>query len=394
MTKKTKDSHTLCLQRSQRAHVSAAVLVLLTAGLVPSLPVCVMAASKEMICKQCGLSYTDDQGRVHGSVFTCGQCQNVLQTIRRNLGSTTDLQEWSVQETHSFFQTLKKQKQQSDGKLQWSTVRASLIKRMTEKQIQAFTAQVQVEELPLSVWEKRGWDKATVLRFPSQESQEYGCLVYALPVKKLTWAETFQQVEEKILEKEKQAQGKKKAEGLDVPLATGVDEKQNPRKAAAQEKKTQKSNEKIASVAAKCLGCFSSLENSLKALIRKTDGVQGIEEEALKLRKENLETTQTWAEAARKAVNDHQSNLQAGATGVALTALPFSLDMTKTLQKQACEAQKVLRSSIPKKEAKSKAKATAAKPAAKAGAATKRKSEGAEGDGQEPSKRRTQKTPP
>lgn len=331
-----------------------------------------MAVSKEQLCKQCGLSYTEDEGRVHGSAFTCAQCKNVLQTIRRNLGSTTDLQEWSVQETHTFFQTLQKEKQQSDGKLQWTTVRACLIKRMTEQQIQAFTAQVQVEELPVSVWEKRGWDKETILRFPYVESQEHGCLLYQLPVKKMTWAETFQQIEEKILEGEKQAQGKKNNKDLDVPQASDKGSSADAKAEAKALKKVVTNNEKIAGAAAKAMGTLTGLEANLGKALKRYEGNPNVEADAVTLLKESQEKASQWATAARLAVNGQSSQkaLPEGVATPALEPLPFNQSELKLLGQQSSAALKALKASVPKAAAKPKSE-----PKAKAAAANKRKRE-------------------
>ena len=83
----------------------------------------------------------------------------------------------------------------------------------------------------MSVLLQRGWQEDTVRRFPSYESPEYGCEVYKVPIKKQTWKQVFESVEERILEREKQASKKRGAQAadLDVPVAV-LRNKKNVRK--------------------------------------------------------------------------------------------------------------------------------------------------------------------
>jgi len=108
-------------------------------------------------CGSCGLEYSQQEGRLHGRNFKCGNCKNVEQTLRRHLGTTADLQEFSQEESEKFFKATHAAKC-LDGKLAWQTIRATLLKRMTEMRIKSFESKVAVEELPLSVLLTRGWD--------------------------------------------------------------------------------------------------------------------------------------------------------------------------------------------------------------------------------------------
>eukprot|EP00438_Fugacium_kawagutii_P009684 Skav208640 [mRNA] locus=scaffold1081:116274:117278:+ [translate_table: standard] len=330
-----------------------------------------MAVSKEHLCKLCGLTWPEDRGRVHGGVFTCTLCANAVQTIRRNLGSSSELQEWTSEETHSFFQALQKEKDPSSGKLPWNTVRAALIKRLTQRKIDSFSAQVQVEELPLSVWVARGWSAETVQRFPTVSSAEHGCDLYQLPVKTLTWAETVQQIEEKILEKEKHAQGKRKDKTLDIPVSADSSAGSDPKAEAKAVKKLLANNERVAALAARALGTLTGLENSLGKTLARFDGKPGVEVAALTLCQEARDKASEWATTARAAVNAHSTNqtLTDPANSSALGALPFNAESLKVLGQQASAAQKAVKASAPKAAPKPKTE-----PKTKA-AANKRKRE-------------------
>jgi predicted RNA-binding Zn-ribbon protein involved in translation (DUF1610 family) len=82
-------------------------------------------------CGSCGLEYSHEEGRLHGRNFKCSNCKNVDQTLRRHLGTTADLQEFSQEESEKFFKATHAAKC-PDGKLAWQTIRATLLKRMTE----------------------------------------------------------------------------------------------------------------------------------------------------------------------------------------------------------------------------------------------------------------------
>ena len=89
-------------------------------------------------CHLCGKMYGADAGRLHEGSFACKTCANVQQTIRRNLGSAASLQEWTKEETHKFFQKVQETKDSRDDKLLWATVKAVLLKSLTERQISKF----------------------------------------------------------------------------------------------------------------------------------------------------------------------------------------------------------------------------------------------------------------
>ena len=135
-------------------------------------------------CAACGLCYAVTEGRVHGKTFKFWSCLNVEQTLRRHLGTTADVQEFSQEETENFFLAAKSNKG-TDSKVTWQTIRATLLKRMTESKMSSFESKVAVEELPLSVLLKRGWEEAVVRKFPSENSEAHGCELFKVPVR--TW---------------------------------------------------------------------------------------------------------------------------------------------------------------------------------------------------------------
>ena len=338
-------------------------------------------------CGFCGLAYPAESGRQHGKTFRCSQCLSVERTLRRHLGSSSDLQEFSPEEATDldFFKRLVESKAPG-GNLRWQTIRASLIKKLTETKITSHERSVETEDLPLSVLVQRGWHEHVVRRFPSFDSEEYGCELFQVPVKKQTWAEVFQTVEEKILERERQATKKRgaKAADLDVPEdgpSGESSDKKEARQLANAEKKKASSNQKIATLAAKSLGGLTSIETALTKVIGKGETLPEANGAALKVCQDSLATVKRWGEACRTAVNlqDQNKHKPEGDSHVELLPLPFDGTDLKVLLKQGQEGQKALRESFPKPKPKAKADAKAVAPG---------------GDGEAPApKRRRAKAP-
>ena len=140
-------------------------------------------------------AYLAESGRQHGTTFRCSQCLSVERTLRRHLGSSSDLQEFSPEEATDFLKLKRLVESKLPGRnLRWQTIRASLIKKLTETKITSHERSVETEDLPLSVLLQRGWHEHVVRRFPSFDSEEYGCELFQVPVKKQTCAEVFQTV--------------------------------------------------------------------------------------------------------------------------------------------------------------------------------------------------------
>lgn len=74
-------------------------------------------------------------------------------------------------ETRAFFRALQIEKA-ADGNLSYKTIRAVMVKKLTERHIQRFEAQLEVEVLPKSVLLTRGWEEATIERFEKSHSEQ------------------------------------------------------------------------------------------------------------------------------------------------------------------------------------------------------------------------------
>ena len=169
-------------------------------------------SEEKKVCKCCGYSYAEADGRQHGKFFLCSQRKNIEQLVRRNLGTTTGMSEWSQAETLDFFRTV--QNKPHDSRLKWSTIRASWIKKSTEATTRKFSSVVEKQRLPKSVWLQRGFQEEVVDRFEPKWSDEYGTYVHELPVATLRWEEAHESVEAKILEQEKMQRRRKATKAM------------------------------------------------------------------------------------------------------------------------------------------------------------------------------------
>eukprot|EP00435_Cladocopium_sp_Y103_P050696 s1331_g15.t1 len=345
-----------------------------------------MAEATKKVCKSCGYSYAEDQGRQHGASFTCTQCRNIESVIRRNLGSTADMAQWTKDETHHFFRA--QHKDSGDGRLKWTTIRAAWVKQLTKAVIRKFTATVEKEALPKTVWQKRGWEDAVIDRFEPKWSDEYGTHVHELPIQRLRWEEAFETAERQVLEQEKNAAKKKGGKGtgdqeLDVPGQAEKDDTKEEKTKAAEKKKLVSNNAKIAALAARAMGSLCAGEAALGKLLAKSEKLDHVNTAAQKVCQDSLETMQRWGAAARAAVNAQEANkgLAEDVDPVALASLPFDQADLKVALQQSAAGQKDLKESMPKKEPKAKAKA-------KADPGSARPSEGDNGE-PKPKRRRT-----
>ena len=232
--------------------------------------------SQLFTCKWCGLGYSGEQGRLHGNVFTCLPCNTHERSLRRNLGTETGLQQFSVEETHSFFRKLlQKKSETANGRLQYATVRAVLVNSVTERTVNSYKGQVSCSELPLSVYVQQGWAPDVVEKCPKVWSDKFGVYCYQVPVKTQTWAQCFERIESKLLQQEKEITKRKgkstkdDPDDLDVPVSAAADKasssKKEAKQAEAQARKLLQENHKISTVAAKALGPLVQSEASLRA---------------------------------------------------------------------------------------------------------------------------------
>lgn len=137
-----------------------------------------------LVCKLCGYAYAEAEGRLHGRQFTCEQCGTADRTLRRNLGETADMQQWTEDEVFTFYRNLRKQREEGNGRLQWTTIRSCMLNTLTQKAVTRWETSLTCESLPMSVWQNQGWEPEVVKLQPCEWSDAYQCWTYRAPKKK------------------------------------------------------------------------------------------------------------------------------------------------------------------------------------------------------------------
>jgi len=245
------------------------------------------APEGEVVCKYCGLQYPNTQGRWRGDLFECRHCAASLKAVHRNLGGLpADFKQMSSEETKHFFSGLARQRAElaKDQCCTWSTVRASLVTTLAEKRTSTFKQELEGKFLPLSVWEKQGFDAQSVLKCPKEENSILGDL-FCVPVKSISWTETVEKVQQTLLEQERQATAKKQAKSksktaendldLPAPAPSKKDDETQEKKdkeLAKAAKKTRGENGKLNALAAKSLGVLTTQHSSFEKLLKKFRG--------------------------------------------------------------------------------------------------------------------------
>lgn len=324
-------------------------------------------------CSLCNLTYGVDAGRLHGLKFICTPCASADRLIRRGLGSKEELQQLSVEEQHNFFQKLAKEKaDMKDSRIQWKTVRATLLTALTTRQMTENSASVDATFLPLDVWLKQGWPEATVLNCPKEYNEQYKCDTYQVPIKSMTWKQTYQACEERILRQEREATAKRMAQGrgaasaepedaLDLPAAepskkaeasTEAAEKKAAKSLAAQERKNITGNQKLQLLAARAV---APLAQDLQAVTKLRARVtEDLPESIQEVYDQNVQKLQRWIQEAKGLLKDWEDEAaQAGKH--ALKAPGFDMADVKCLHKTVGEVITNLRQHVPAPKAKAKA---------------------------------------
>ena len=315
------------------------------------------------VCRLCDCGFVES-GRA-ALTGRHGPAGRAAQTLTGNLGQSVEARGFSQEETKDFYRALKEEKADGPGRMNYKTIRAVLVKKLTDRRVKRFASQVEVEILPKSVLLSRGWDEATIDRFEKEHSPEYGCEVFKVPTRKLTWSEVFETVQEQLLLQEKainmsKAQAKK--EDMDLPAAeaepAGRKGGGNAEKAQAQAaKRMQAANSKLAQEAGKWIAPLRKVPDALGKVLTQAqkagERFQGTQED-LDLLEELMRKAQLWGDAASRTLLLDQQNKDAEKAGVASTPLeplPFGGKDAKLFQKQAQAAAAAVRGNIRKKEA-------------------------------------------
>ena len=325
-------------------------------------------------CCQCERDNVQE-GRFHGKKWYCTSCNTLTQLLRRHLGSA-ELEGFNQQERAAFFR-YQHESASTDGRYTWQCVRSSLLKTKAEKKIEAEERRMSAEELPLSVWLSRGFDKSVVLACPCRKDTLLGD-VYAVPIRKQINREINETVEKELLTKEHAVRDKEASKKRKTP-ATGAQNEwdvaepgsqpplclKGPSKACKAQKttkerteaalqkqqaKAEKVNGQQAALAAKGVG---SLSGSLRQVNIVSAQCDKILPDSLEQQRESLneakDKLQLWLQESTDFLQVHEKTK---GTGNMLKALSYSGQDLKDLTKATAGLVKEIRTYLNEEKAR------------------------------------------
>ena len=246
-------------------------------------------------CHLCGEEKT--QGHWHGKQFLCTGCNTMHDVmLRRYIGSLPPL---TPEEKHKFFKKAASDCK-TDGRHNWTTVRATLKACMFQQKISRFAVDVDQPVRPMQYWLNLGYTESQVKACEYEDDDVLG-RQYKVHQKTYRRSEIYEEVEQEILEREKEVTRKKNQkkkgdvkqgdgnqekdeEEWDVPLASNgnkgagkgaLSAEKAAAKAAktqeAQQRKQENSNRLLSTLAAKGI---SQLQPRLTAVERLVPSIQ------------------------------------------------------------------------------------------------------------------------
>lgn len=335
-------------------------------------------------CKFCGLKFDVQEGRVHGRFWECTTCASSERMIRRNLGQKPDdLSNFTTEEQNRFYQKLHEEKKANpNSKLNWETVKATLVSALAVRQISRHEDKVKAKFLPLTVYTAQGWDPEVVKACEHEFSEELNCEVYRVPVKQQSLADVHESVSERLLQQEKNATSPKKSKGkkaeeaqegggdveLDVPAAPKNDTKQKDKvKSEAQEAKArasallknQRRNSKTNLLAAKNVGQLTQGFSTLSKMVARVETAR-MDPGSSKAVDECQEKLQLWLTKTKEVLA--KAETEPVKTGEeALPELPFDKESVKATAQQVSVLVNSLKTFLPEPKPKAAAKAAGTK---------------------------------
>ena len=175
------------------------------------------AQRDHVTCRLCKASVpTDDAIHKNGQAWHCKQCKCLDTMLRRNQSPwpSPEFMECSPEEQADFF---KKNAQVNDcsGRLQWKVVKCSLIEVISKRRREQFSTEIRGRFLPLSVWEKKGYDVDVTQSQAEEELHPVLGRTFRLNLKEVNYKDITEKVTEDVLSRERQvrANAKSKAKG-------------------------------------------------------------------------------------------------------------------------------------------------------------------------------------
>ncbi|CAK9074907.1 Uncharacterized protein SCF082_LOCUS36410 [Durusdinium trenchii] len=269
--------------------------------------------------------------RQRGRKRWCADCHSLEAQLSRNVGSL-DLEE---EELKGFFAQGKALKAAApNSRLSWKTVRACLKESMIRQRTHRIVRESSSEGRPLEYWTRLGYAEDEVRKCPQEVDAVMGTTLYKVTVRSTSTQQIDEEVEQTILDKEKNcARQRKKGKGEEPEGEAAWDE--------AQKAKREKSNAKASALAGKALSLLTPKVQSIRAALKDAEKKGGAEPETLSALQEAAMKYEGWLREARSTVAAVSACAHAQ-----LPELPFAKDSLTASLAAASSAVKKCRSDV------------------------------------------------
>lgn len=166
-------------------------------------------------CSKCKMPVTATPvgrvtGKTSGTKLTCRQCHNTVTMLYKRWDMTKiSFRDLSDKEQTDFFLKAK-QLTASGDKLTVGKIQALLIRKMTEIERQTQETAVKGKYLPLSVWEKKGFDIVAIEQRAERQPSDLFGFVYRVPILELNFSHVEESVRESIMSAQRKVAPKKR----------------------------------------------------------------------------------------------------------------------------------------------------------------------------------------
>ena len=292
-------------------------------------------AAIDQTCGKCGRATMD--GRKRGAKWWCHTCLAIDQMVYRKLGGLPE--ELTEEDKQAFFTQAA---QQSTKGVQWHLVKACMEERMVHRREHESSLEVSATYKPLEVWLAAGYKEETVRKCPMEDNPILG-ETYAVPLKTMSSAERYKNVQETLLRREQEVVRKRgKKTDAEVPekdwvLPTeapssskgnqsGKEGKAKEKEELRDKNRVKKANAALVALATKCLATVSPKLESIKKFLLHPGAfdVQPLNEA--------VKTLGDWQSACRHCIHEGAKDKEE-----ALTPLPFDKDSFKACVDAAAE---------------------------------------------------------
>lgn len=153
--------------------------------------------------------------------FICRPCNRVITMMNRKikLPGPLHMNAWTEQQRLDFFRNASKC-ENLNGRMNYSSIRGLIKTTLTTRKVEEHKKSIKQDFLPLSVWEKQGYEIAMIVNYNCKEWNPALGWTYTVPLKTISWSSIESDIEEAMLTAERSVKQKMTTggEGSDLEL--------------------------------------------------------------------------------------------------------------------------------------------------------------------------------